>query len=76
MSVLLDHRMLIIDVVIHTRGLQTTVAKKQLNLTRLDLRLQVKMKYIYCHKCIRSENLQLYMEEMHWCTYRKCYLYL
>ena len=30
---------------------------------------------IYCHKCIRSENLQLYMEEMHLCTYWKCYLY-
>lgn len=30
---------------------------------------------IYCHKCIRSENLQLYMEEMHLCTYWKCYFY-
>lgn len=30
---------------------------------------------IYCHKCIRSENLQLYMEKMHLCTYWKCYLY-
>lgn len=46
MGVLLDHRMLIIDVVIHTGGLQTTMAKKQPNLTRLDLRLQVEMKYI------------------------------
>ena len=46
MGVLPAHRMLIIDVVTHTGGFQTIMAENQPNLTRLDLRLQVEIKYM------------------------------